>query len=772
MLNQIKAIAWRRYLVHRRTEAALAKLLMPFIMFLSVAILLENLISIKDDLDPKVSSFKDYRVVNPSYALVYPPSLHNHEFIKQLKNVTESEIIKDINVVPNYYYFENITQMNSKIYEMMSQKDHNVNFLIGFAVSENLSDSFLPITLIYNDTSFTGNPGQITSFQQLHKIIWQALGQGNFEVRGILLFAKYMSTVIVKNTAMFIILALLSTCNFFSYHTISDIKKEKRPYMEMYQLSYVAYYLGCFVVDYIIWAVMAVIGWAILLIIKSTAFVNHPVLSLFTLLLGGISTILVTYVWCFVFDEPESGSGFLNMLQQMPIYLTLFIETVRKDAGESVFAWIYSLYPLTNMYEFFDRLVTLDENYFEMWSLKTTFPLLLFMYVNIGIYIFILYLIESKRKKTLLTDSQSTFPKYQEFFSKIKDKQNLTNEVFEEEAQIKASSNSDYVIKIQDVCRVYLDNEGRVIPAVNSVSLGIKKGELYGFLGANGAGKTTMMKIITGYMSRSSGDVFIDGQSIDDKQRTTLISYCPQFNDHLTLELTPLDHIDLFGKLLNLDQETIMKAKTELVPLLELEEHKDKLVRELSGGNARKLAIIISFLSPYEVIILDEPTSSLDPVARHKVHDLINMYKGKKTFMLCTHLLEEAELLCGKISMMINGCVYTVGTPQYLSSKFGTEFKIDILLKSSNDEISQQVQNYITERIPNSKLTNKRSNNLVYSVPAANTSIKTLFNTLNEASQAISGIKYFTCASSSLEKVFLELVLLSSQSSPNEDVQL
>lgn len=253
--------------------------------------------------------------------------------------------------------------------------------------------------------------------------------------------------------------------------------------------------------------------------------------------------------------------------------------------------------------------------------------------------------------------------------------------------------------------------------------------ELYGFLGANGAGKTTMMKIITGYMSRSSGDVFIDGQSIDDKQRTTLISYCPQFNDHLTLELTPLDHIDLFGKLLNLDQETIMKAKTELIPLLELEEHKDKLVRELSGGNARKLAIIISFLSPYEVIILDEPTSSLDPVARHKVHDLINMYKGKKTFMLCTHLLEEAELLCGKISMMINGCVYTVGTPQYLSSKFGTEFKIDILLKSSNDEISQQVQNYITERIPNSKLTNKRSNNLVYSVPAANTSIKTLFNT-------------------------------------------
>jgi ABC-type multidrug transport system ATPase subunit len=160
---------------------------------------------------------------------------------------------------------------------------------------------------------------------------------------------------------------------------------------------------------------------------------------------------------------------------------------------------------------------------------------------------------------------------------------------------------------------------------------------------------------------------------------------------------------------------------------------------------------------------LDEPTSSLDPSARHTVHELINEFKGQRTFMLCTHMLSEAEALCDTISIMVKGNIYTVGSPQYLSSKFGTEFKVEIMLTDDQKTSKEQADHFFRARLPSAKLTIMRTRARIYSIPADSTTLPQLFAVMGEGRTINGGFSYYACASSSLERVFLEIVKLSEE---------
>lgn len=738
-----------------------------------MAVLMEFVIKVKDDLNRPASSFNDFRVVNISYAMVYDQSLESDPFLQKLKNATRDQIYLDTGKEPNYLYFHNISEMNKKVYDTMSSVDMNI--AIGYAIDSSLTSNFIPLTLLYNDTKITGNPGLGKSLEQMHRAIWTALGLGSFDLRSIPLVSKYASLSIVRQSGMFILYALLSVCNFFVTPAIEDIKKEKRAYMRSCKLSLFKYWLGCFIVDYLLWALSSVAVWAAFILMKSAAFENHKYIYLYGLLVNGISITLATYCLCFLFDDPDSGTTYLMLLQELPIFIAISIFEAFSEEGKRKKAWILSAYPPTNVYEFFVYLVSFNGNFADLWSDSKAQPYMFMMIANIPLYCLILWLIEKSSESSAIRNAESSFQEYHELFQKIKARHHITTESLQEEERISQSDPSDYAIRISNVCKIYFDTLENPIPAVNYVSLGVKKGELYGFLGANGAGKTTLMKMMTGIIPMSFGDIHINGESIKESTKP-LLALCPQFNTHLTDELTILEHIDLFGSLFELSQGEIDSAKNEMIPMLGLEEHQNKIIKELSGGNARKLAIIIAFMAPTDVILLDEPTSSLDPVSRRKVHDLISHYKGKKTFLLCTHLLDEAELLCEKISMMINGCIFTIGTPQYLSGKFGTEWRLDIQLEDDSPDTITKVNHFIEKNIPESKLTIKRMLNMLYSVPSSSTRLSSLFRMLKD-NQASVGIKSFTCSSSTLEKVFLELIVLADQlakveESTDEEVNL
>ena len=184
----------------------------------------------------------------------------------------------------------------------------------------------------------------------------------------------------------------------------------------------------------------------------------------------------------------------------------------------------------------------------------------------------------------------------------------------------------------------------------------------------------------------------------------------------------------------------------------------------------RKLAIALAFFSPANRILLDEPTSSLDPVARHCVHELILSYRGKKTFMLCTHLLNEAEMLCDVITIMIKGCVYTFGTPQYLSQKFGTEYKVDVMLDDDSDESYEKCDAFFQRAVPSAELTISRPKARIYTIPASSITLPDVFEVMGEGKRGDNGFCYYTCSSSSLERVFMEIVRLSESQEGDSDV--
>jgi ABC-type multidrug transport system ATPase subunit len=308
---------------------------------------------------------------------------------------------------------------------------------------------------------------------------------------------------------------------------------------------------------------------------------------------------------------------------------------------------------------------------------------------------------------------------------------------------------------------LFFSTTGDPIPAVNCVSLGIRKGSLFGFLGANGAGKTTLIRMITLMLPISDGTIEIMGQDIAQHKNPTLLSICPQFNTHLCQELTPYEHLIVYSWLFGMLEDETNRETERLIEALGMEEFKDKPIRELSSGDVRKLAIALSFLGPTEIILLDEPTASLDAVARRAVHEMIQDFRGEKTFMLCNHLLSETETLCDKISIMIKGCVYTVGSPGHLSGKFGTEYKVDVMLVDQSERTSNECNEFFAEHLPGAVLSIERPKARIYTVPAAGLKLSLLFTIMEKGKRSGGGFNYYTCSSSSLERVFMEIIRMS-----------
>jgi ABC-type multidrug transport system ATPase subunit len=373
-------------------------------------------------------------------------------------------------------------------------------------------------------------------------------------------------------------------------------------------------------------------------------------------------------------------------------------------------------------------------------------------------------LIESVRRWVEARGAKKTFGDFTEVFKRQREKRQVTPEVLAMEEEVK-SGPGKFAVRCEDVSRLFFNTSGEPIPAVNQVTLGVEQGSVFGFLGANGAGKSTLIKMITSALPPSAGKISILGRDIENSNDPTVLSVCPQFNTHLCMEMTANEHFHLYAMLFRLTEEAERSATERLIDALGLTHIADKVLSELSGGDVRKVAIALSFLGPAKIILLDEPTASLDAVGRKAVHDLILSYKGEKTFMLCTHLLSEAEELCDQISIMIRGCVYTIGTPEYLSAKFGTEYKVEVGLLDDSEATGAQCGEFFANSIPDAVLSIMRPKARIYNVPAQARSLSKLFAVMERGKIDCqrTGIQYYTCSSSSLERVFMEIVRMSEE---------
>jgi ABC-2 type transport system ATP-binding protein len=244
----------------------------------------------------------------------------------------------------------------------------------------------------------------------------------------------------------------------------------------------------------------------------------------------------------------------------------------------------------------------------------------------------------------------------------------------------------DAVIEARELTRTF-----GAFTAVDRISFDVGAGEVFGFLGANGAGKTTAIRMLTGLLRPSGGsarvaghDVFTEGEAI--KRR---IGYMSQ-RFSLYEDLSPGENIRLYGGIYDLSAEDMRERAAAMLARLGLESAGSRPVRELPLGWRQKLAFSVALLHRPSIVFLDEPTSGVDPITRRQFWELIYETAARGTSVLVTtHYMDEAEY-CDRLSIMVSGRIAAIGTPAELKRQHGAASLDDLFVRLARPALSER----------------------------------------------------------------------------------
>ena len=226
------------------------------------------------------------------------------------------------------------------------------------------------------------------------------------------------------------------------------------------------------------------------------------------------------------------------------------------------------------------------------------------------------------------------------------------------------------MIEIKNITKKY---PGQKIPALSGVNLKIESGEFFGLLGPDGAGKTTMIKLLATLLIPNEGEIIVDGERLarsnsNIKRKLSMVTQ----EYSLRSNMTPEQIMELHGRLYQIPKNVIRERSAELLDFCGLGEHRTKICRQLSGGMKRKLMLSRGLLTAPEILILDEPTVGLDPFARRQMWDLLKQLNDKgMTILLTTHYIDEAQYLCRRIALIDKGKTDRVASPRELIDELG-----------------------------------------------------------------------------------------------------
>ncbi|CAH1158803.1 unnamed protein product, partial [Phyllotreta striolata] len=355
------------------------------------------------------------------------------------------------------------------------------------------------------------------------------------------------------------------------------------------------------------------------------------------------------------------------------------------------------------------------------------------------------------------------------------------DDVAREKELVRNSDELDLPLKhslvIKDLTKYYKN-----FLAVNGLSLCVGKSECFGLLGINGAGKTTTFKMMSGDERISYGDGWVAGKSIKtelkDVQRS--IGYCPQF-DALLDDMTARESIIMYCLLRGIELERTRSIACSLSDEFDFRRHLDKKVKELSGGNKRKLSTVLSLIGDPPVIFLDEPTTGMDPATKRHLWDalckirdagktivltshsmdpatkrhlwdaLCKIRDAGKTIVLTSHSMEECEALCTRLAIMVNGNFRCLGSAQRLKSKFAEGYALALKVRKGAD--SARAERFVAENLAGARLREKHQELLSYYMADKSMAWSEMFGALERAKRGDLDVEDYSLGQSSLEQV-------------------
>ncbi|MEU3764193.1 ABC transporter ATP-binding protein [Amycolatopsis keratiniphila] len=237
--------------------------------------------------------------------------------------------------------------------------------------------------------------------------------------------------------------------------------------------------------------------------------------------------------------------------------------------------------------------------------------------------------------------------------------------------------------------------------AVRGIDVEVRPGEAFGFLGPNGAGKSSTMRMIASVSPRTDGDLRVLGMDpdVEGPKIRARLGVVPQ-QDNLDTELTVRQNLQIYGRYFGLSRSHVRGKAEELMEFAQLTDRANAEVDSLSGGMKRRLTIARSLVNDPELLLLDEPTTGLDPQARHLLWDrLFRLKAGGTTLIITTHYMDEAEQLCDRLVVMDNGRIAAEGSPADLISRYSTREVVELRFPNGEQEAAAKRIEGLAERV-------------------------------------------------------------------------
>ena len=257
----------------------------------------------------------------------------------------------------------------------------------------------------------------------------------------------------------------------------------------------------------------------------------------------------------------------------------------------------------------------------------------------------------------------------------------------------KSKSKSDVVIETRNLTKTYKDFWGRSKGhALKALDLDVKKGEIFGLLGPNGSGKSTTIKLLLGLLFPTGGEALVFGSDASYVSKNERIGYLPE-ESYLYKFLNAEETLDFYGRLFNMSATKRRKRIKELIKMIDLDWAKKRQLKEYSKGMTRRIGLAQALINDPELILLDEPTTGLDPIGTREMKDLILRLRDQgKTVLMCSHLLADVQDVCDRIAILYQGELKEVGRVDNLLS---VQDVTQIQAKGLSDEAKQEIQEVI-----------------------------------------------------------------------------
>ena len=321
---------------------------------------------------------------------------------------------------------------------------------------------------------------------------------------------------------------------------------------------------------------------------------------------------------------------------------------------------------------------------------------ILFLAIEFVIYTIILIIIESFAYYSKETNDSLIETNVED--SKVLREIELANKEDEQIGitQEGKSNKKEFSIRIKNLKKFYSNGPcSSKTEAIRNLNFCVEKGECFGLLGLNGAGKTTTFKCITQEISPSHGKIYINGTDMKNRfsELSSIFGYCPQF-DAIFEYMTVYENLEFYGKIKGIKNAYLHQVIMAMIEEMSLNEFTKKISGRLSGGNKRKLSVAISFLCSPPIVLLDEPSTGMDPEARRFMWSVIHKIstKGKKaSIIMTTHSMDEAETLCKRMAIMVKGEFVCLGKSGEIKEKYGYGYEIEVRIKPIPETLFEKV---------------------------------------------------------------------------------